>query len=64
MDKEIRDIIEKIPKNKATGCDQMPIELIQCIEEEGKQVYIIVDVVQKIYNDEDLCFLFMCFLDA
>ena len=52
MDKEIRDIIEKIPKNKATGCDQIPIELIQCLGEEGKQV--IVDLVQKIYNDEEL----------
>ena len=50
MDKEIRDIIEKIPTNKATGCDQIPIELIQCLGEEGKQV--IVDLVQKIYNDE------------
>ena len=52
MDKEIRDIIEKIPKNKATGCDQIPIELIQFLGEEGKQV--IVDLVQKIYNDEEL----------
>ena len=52
MDKEIRDIIEKIPKNKATGCDQIPIELIQCLGEEGKQV--IVDLVQKIYNNEEL----------
>ena len=51
MDKEIRDIIEKIPKNKATGCDKIPIELIQCLRE-GKQV--IVDLVQKIYNDEEL----------
>ena len=52
MDKEIRVIIEKIPKNKATGYDQIPIELIQCLGEEGKQV--IVDLVQKIYNDEEL----------
>ena len=52
MDKEIRDIIEEIPKNKATGCDQIPIELIQCLGEEGKQV--IVDLVQTIYNDEEL----------
>ena len=52
MDKEIRDIIEKIQKNKATGCDQIPIELIQCLGEDGKQV--IVDLVQKIYNDEEL----------
>ena len=52
MDKEIRDIIEKIPKNKATGCYQIPIKLIQCLGEEGEQV--IVDLVQKIYNDEEL----------
>ena len=52
LDKEIRDIIEKIPKIKATGCDKIPIELIQCLGEEGKQV--IVDLVQKIYNDEEL----------
>ena len=52
MDQEIRDIIETIPKNKATGCDQIPIELIQCLGEDGKQV--IVDLVQKIYNDEEL----------
>ena len=52
MDKEIRHIIEKIPKNKATGCDQIPIELIQCLGEEGKQV--ILDLVQIIYNDEEL----------
>ena len=52
MDKGIRDIIEQIPKNKATGCDQITIELIRCLGEEGKQV--IVDLVQKIYNDEDL----------
>ena len=35
-----------------TGCDQIPIELIQCLGEDGKQV--IVDLVQKIYNDEEL----------
>ena len=50
--KEIRDIIEKIPKNKATGCDQIPIELIQCLGEDEKQV--IADLVQNIYNDEEL----------
>ena len=52
LDKEIRDIIEKIPKNKATGCDQIQIQLIQCMGEDGKQV--IVDLVQKICNDEEL----------
>ena len=53
MDEEIRDIIEKkIPKNKATGCDQIPIELIHCLGEEGKQV--IIDFIKKIYNDEEL----------
>ena len=46
------EIIEKIPKNKATGCDQIPIEFIQSLGEDGKQV--IVDLVQTIYNDEEL----------
>ena len=52
LDKELRDIIEKIPKNKATGGDQISIELIQCLGEDGKQV--LVDLVQKMYNGEKL----------
>ena len=38
MDKEIRDTFEEKNQNRATGCDQIPIELIQCLEKDGKQI--------------------------
>ena len=38
MDKGIRYIIDQKKRNKVTWCDQIPIELIHCLWEDGKQV--------------------------
>ena len=50
--KEKATLLDKeIPKNKPTDCDQIPIELLQCLGEQETQV--VVDLGQIIYNDEE-----------
>ena len=51
-EEEVRDIIRKLPKNKAAGVDGITAELIQNMGEEC--INLITWMVNKIYKGEDL----------
>ena len=45
---EIREVIGELPKGKACGEDNIPIELLQCMEEEG--IETITRLINMIYK--------------
>jgi len=45
---EVKDVIDNLPKGKATGEDNIPAELLQCVGENGMQ--IMTNLINKIYN--------------
>ena len=51
-EEEMKRIIEKLPKNKATGVDDIPAEFIQCCGQEG--IAILTSIINKIYETGEL----------
>ena len=45
---EIREVIGELPKGKACGGDNIPIELLQCMEEEG--IETVTRLINMIYK--------------
>ena len=45
---EVKEVIDNLPKGKATGEDNIPAELLQCMGESGLQ--IMTKLINKIYN--------------
>ena len=45
---EIREVISELPKGKARGEDNIPIELLQCMEEEG--IETVTRLINMIYK--------------
>jgi hypothetical protein len=45
---EIREVISELPKGKACGEDNIPIELLQCLEEEG--IETVTRLINMIYK--------------
>ena len=44
----VKRVIEELPKNKATGVDELPAEFLQCCGQEG--ITIITAIINKIYE--------------
>ena len=48
IENEIREVIAELPKGKACGEDNIPIELLQCMEEEG--IETVTRLINMIYK--------------